>query len=291
MRLWIAKNSEIPVREQIVAQITLAVASGDLAVGAKIPSTAEVARRFKIHANTVARAYQELAELGWLEFRTGSGFFVRNPDAGPEGSIEKLVGRFLREARAYGFSAEEVHACVAKFVSNRRPERILLLEDDESLRDILITEIRAALGVRVDGIPTAHFDESSFDERAIVAALFDERPKLGVETECFFLNARSVAEALSSENRPADADLIAVASGWDKFLVIARTMLIAARIDSDSLIVRSTSDEGWRHGLDAATLIICDALTATNFHNDSRIREFRLISDDSLAELQNSIRP
>ena len=30
MKIWLTKNSEIPVREQIIAQITLGITSGDL---------------------------------------------------------------------------------------------------------------------------------------------------------------------------------------------------------------------------------------------------------------------
>ncbi|MBK7708143.1 MAG: GntR family transcriptional regulator [Acidobacteria bacterium] len=288
MKLWIAKKSEIPVRQQIVTQVTLGIASGELAVGDKLPSTSEIARRFTIHANTVSHAYQELADLGWLEFRKGSGFYVRETDGGNENSIEWLVARFLKEARELGFSDEEIRGCVSRFAVQRQPNRVLLLEDDEGFREILVAEIRDSLGIRVDGSPTLQFDGVG-DDRTVIAAMFDEKPKIGAETECVYLKARSVAEAMSVENRPSKSDLVAVVSGWDKFLWLARTMLVAAKIDAESLIIRSTGENGWRSGIDCASLVICDALTASYLPNDERIREFRLISDESIDELRESI--
>ena len=69
MRLWISKSSEVPIREQLVTQIVLGVVSNDLKVAERLPSTRELARRYKIHANTVSAAYGELARRGWVEFR------------------------------------------------------------------------------------------------------------------------------------------------------------------------------------------------------------------------------
>ena len=71
MKIWLSKNSEVPVREQIITQITLGIASGDLVVGTRLPSTSEIARRYKIHSNTVSNAYQILAEQLKAQFGIG----------------------------------------------------------------------------------------------------------------------------------------------------------------------------------------------------------------------------
>src|SRR5450631_31705 len=77
MRFWLARNSEVPIREQIVTQITLGILSGDLKPGERIPSLADLARRFKVHQNTISPAFRLLEKEGWLELRSGSGVFVR----------------------------------------------------------------------------------------------------------------------------------------------------------------------------------------------------------------------
>jgi DNA-binding transcriptional regulator YhcF (GntR family) len=64
MRLWIARTGSIPVREQLVAQLLLTILSGDLRAGQRLPSTRDLARRLKIHANTVSAAYSELEREG-----------------------------------------------------------------------------------------------------------------------------------------------------------------------------------------------------------------------------------
>jgi len=45
MRFWITKNSELPVREQLVRQVLLGILSEDLPSGHKLPSVRAVARR------------------------------------------------------------------------------------------------------------------------------------------------------------------------------------------------------------------------------------------------------
>ena len=77
MRFWISRKSEVPVREQLTAQIVLAITSGELEAGAKLASTRALARQLGIHANTASAAYRELASRGWLEQRKGSGVYVR----------------------------------------------------------------------------------------------------------------------------------------------------------------------------------------------------------------------
>src|SRR2546423_15042925 len=89
MRLWLSKSSEVPLREQLVTQIRLGIISGDLSTRQRLPSTRELARRFRIHANTVSAAYRELHRNGWVDFRKGSGGYVRedSPDQSKEGAL------------------------------------------------------------------------------------------------------------------------------------------------------------------------------------------------------------
>jgi len=104
VKLWLSKNSEVPIRDQLVAQITLGIASGDLPPGKRLPSTRELARRFKIHQNTVSSAYRELAAKGVVEFKKGSGVFIAKGKAhtGRSG-LDHLVRRFLEQALEEGF--------------------------------------------------------------------------------------------------------------------------------------------------------------------------------------------
>src|SRR5712664_1454509 len=77
MQLWFARGSEVTIREQLVTQVILGILSDDLAPGQRLPSTRELARRFKLHPNTASAGYRQLERERWLESRRGSGVFVR----------------------------------------------------------------------------------------------------------------------------------------------------------------------------------------------------------------------
>src|SRR5271163_758349 len=77
MRLWFAPSSEVPIYRQLVTQVVLAILSGDLRPGDRLPSTRELARRFGLHPNTISAGYRQLEKEGWTEGRHGSGVYVR----------------------------------------------------------------------------------------------------------------------------------------------------------------------------------------------------------------------
>ena len=292
MKIWLSKNSEVPVRDQLITQITIGILSGDLAVGDRLPSTREIARRFQIHANTVSSAYQKLADDGWLEFRKGSGFYIREADqanVSREIQLERLVHDLFKAARELGFSPRDVRERLTRRIAMRGPDRLLVIESDVKLRDIIVGEISGASSWDVAGISLSEFEGRYKNEPAFFAAMIDEKPKIEnlvpAEKTCIYLKARSVSDSMTGQTRPSAEDLIAVVSGWGKFLLMAKTILVAANIDPASLLVRQTDEAGWEKGLKSASMIICDSLTARNFPADPRVRPFRIVADESLAEI------
>ena len=292
MKIWLSKNSEVPVRDQLSTQIILGVVSGDLAVGERLPSTREIARRFGVHSNTVSHAYQLLVEQGWLEFHQGSGFYVCDgkPEA-LENSLDKIIAEFLQTAQRQGFSLSEIKTRLLQFFEIQPPENIFVVESDDDLRKILVEEIKQTTNFKVDAASFEDFQKNHHKANSVFVAMFDETAKirsvLSSNKICVFLKARSVAESMKDEKRPTNEDLIAVVSGWEQFLWMAKTMLIAAGIEPESLLIRSTKQPDWIKGLGSATMIICDCLAAENFQNDGRVRRFQLISDESLSELKH----
>ncbi len=76
MKIVVNKESEIPIRDQIIEQIGLQIASGTLKGKEKLPSIRALADRLGIHYSTVTAAYNHLAETGLLDVRQGSGVTV-----------------------------------------------------------------------------------------------------------------------------------------------------------------------------------------------------------------------
>src|SRR6266571_6595005 len=137
MRLWLAKSSEVPLREQLEAQVILGIVSNDLKPGQRLPSTRELARRYKIHSNTVSAAYRRLSQNGWVQFRKGSGVYVRESsiDQPLDSKIEldHLVSVFLRVAREKGFSIAEIQMGLRRWLSLQPPDHFLVIEPDPEL--------------------------------------------------------------------------------------------------------------------------------------------------------------
>src|SRR5258705_3068550 len=56
----IDKKNEVPLHQQITAQIEYLIATGSLKAGDSLPSVRTLARQLRIHHNTVSQAYKDL---------------------------------------------------------------------------------------------------------------------------------------------------------------------------------------------------------------------------------------
>ncbi len=301
MKFWLSKNSAVPLREQLATQIMLGIVSCDLQPGQKLPSTREMARRFQIHLNTVSAAYRDLAARGWVEFRKGSGIYVRPLPLDEENAAEsalhteheldKLVSDLLQAARARGFTPDEITARLARRLNAPLPDHFLIVEPDAELRRILIAEISEACEFPVRGARPEDCAKTKDLTRSMPVAMYRQaqaaRNALPAGMSCELIRARSVSETLRGEEVPPPPDaLIAVVSRWPEFLRWSRTILIAAGIDAAALSFHDARTKNWRRGLRASAFVITDAVTAAELPAGCTARVFRIISDASLAQLR-----
>lgn len=299
MRMWLSHSSEVPLREQLVTQIRLGVLSGDLAAGKKLPSTREMARRFRVHANTVSAAYRELHRSGLVEFRRGSGVYVRKLEGEGKlnGSVklDQLAAHFLRAARDSGFSLSDIRSSLSHCLNAQPPDHFLVIEPDIELRQILMAEIGAATGARVCGVGIDEVGEGPVLTGAAPVAMYSQAEAvqrvLPAGVECLFLHSTSVVERLKQEQSPAPEALVVVASRWSGFLKSAHAILIAAGLDPNALDLRDARRTDWKKGLRSAELVITDSLMASQLPAKCAVRIFRVISDTSVAELRALVQP
>jgi GntR family transcriptional regulator len=103
-----------PLYAQIEQGLRGAIATGRLPAGTQLPTVRQLAVELSVNANTVARVYAELERAGVLVTQRGVGTFVAasQPGAtqrrGREGELRTLAQRFIDEAAARGFSADDV---------------------------------------------------------------------------------------------------------------------------------------------------------------------------------------
>lgn len=81
MKFSLDAESPTPPFEQVRAQVIAAIDDGSLVAGTRLPPVRTLATELNLAANTVARAYRELEEAGYVETRGRAGTIVRGGDA------------------------------------------------------------------------------------------------------------------------------------------------------------------------------------------------------------------
>lgn len=294
MRLWFSSASEVPIYRQLVTQVSLAVLSGDLKTGDRLPSTRELARRFSIHPNTVSAGYRQLEHDGWVEYRHGSGVYIKGDAAQPstpEQILDQHIAAFFKAVRELRLPAAAIRQRVAEWIASPPPDHFLLVDPDPDAREILLTEIRKLTKWPAEGISI----DDAANPAASLAAISLCLPRmtklvratLPAGIELITLQIRSANKWLDPELPSLKGRLIGVVSAWADFREIARTMLAAAGVDPDLLVVRNPRRPRWQRGLDQTGAIICDQHTAEarDLPKAPRIFIFSLLADAARVEL------
>jgi len=112
MSFVIDPSSAVPPFEQLRTGLVDAVASGELAAGARLPTVRRLAEDLGVAPGTVARAYRELEASGIIETRGRNGTFVAF-DADPaRQQLQRAAAAFAAQVRDLHLDAEEALAVV-----------------------------------------------------------------------------------------------------------------------------------------------------------------------------------
>ena len=104
---------DIPPYQQIVEQIRGLIQRGDLPAGTALPTVRQLAGDLNVAPNTVARAYTELQEEGWLvsEGRRGTHVAPKRPDRDRQArsnTLRESVEQFVASLVGRGYSRSEI---------------------------------------------------------------------------------------------------------------------------------------------------------------------------------------
>lgn len=126
--LQINPSDPTPLYAQLDRAIRLGISIGRLPPETQLPTVRQLAVDLCINCNTVAKVYRDLERAGILETRRGIGTFIKAPapQAMAEGERDRLLtvlaDRFLAEAAAMGFNAEQLSAHLANRLRKGRKD-------------------------------------------------------------------------------------------------------------------------------------------------------------------------
>lgn len=285
------------MRAQLGLQIEVAIVTGQLQPGKKLPSVRELARRLGLHHNTVAAAYGDLTERGLVEARRGSGLYVskRNTPATPEEATEldELIASFLELARARGFSTPAIREAVQVWLAQQPPDHVLIVEPAPDVRMILQREIAAALPCRVEAVGMEAFDDPHVLDAALVVTSFYHsaalRERLGAKHPIVTISFNPGYVELDKLKQLPVGAMLGIVSISPILLTTVGTVI--ASIRGEDVLVRPVplaDEEEWRKLARTADAMVCDTMSSERVapHTRHRLRVIRLVPDSTLEQLR-----
>jgi len=115
-----------PLYAQLAERLRAAIATGDLAPGALLPSVRQLATRLRLNPGTVVQAYRELETSGLVELRQGSGTYVRELTRARRSAEQAAVANglardMLARAAGLGLSGEDLLTALRNAIREDRP--------------------------------------------------------------------------------------------------------------------------------------------------------------------------
>ena len=120
----IDSRDPLPIYAQLDRGIRVAIATGKLRPGERLPTVRQLAVELRINANPVAKVYLSLEREGVLATKRGVGTFIAEVQSRAtqtshrDKQLKSITERFLTEATALGLTPREI----AKYVSQRIKE-------------------------------------------------------------------------------------------------------------------------------------------------------------------------
>jgi hypothetical protein len=261
-----------------------------------LPSVRDLARRIRVHPNTVSAAYQDLAARGWVKPKAGSGVFVCDiKDRAKGEGIDAFVRAWIEEGLSRGFSFEAVSAAFEDVRKQLRtqgePRRLLVVHPDRNLARILAAEIQEAVNGAVSYAGVEDAPQAMEFETCLLltttsgaGAVSQLRPE-GHQ----LIPLKSMEELLAGLVRPTPPVLIGLVSHSETILKWAALLIPALGLTGSDLIQRNPEQSNWRRGLAACDLIVADLLAAGELPKNVRPIVIRLVADSFLQEARKLV--
>lgn len=163
MQIHIDKQSEVPARDQLRQQIIFLIGTGQLSIGTELPSVRQLARRLKVHHNTISHVYSQLTRDGWLIKKRGSRLVVGQTTKSrieDFADLDDLIDRAIRLARSHGYSLQQLTARVRARLLVEPSDHLLLVAPERDLAELIRAEIGEAVGHEPDACSTSMLQQN-----------------------------------------------------------------------------------------------------------------------------------
>ena len=299
MEIVLNRDSGVAIRDQLLTQLELRILDGTLKPGQRLPSVRALARRLKIHANTVSAAYQDLKHAGHARLQRGSGVFVRDAgswDPGDARGLDEMIRLTLHLALRKGWSAAEIRKAVERWLAAAPPDRIVVVDATAGMAALLAHELEQRLGTTVSFCTLAELKrdpEQLAGGLALVLPFYVQAlrrvaPGVGLAVLHMQLSADDRQALLAL---PAGAIVLVVASS-PELLPFAQVVFKGLRGDEILLETRLLSEpREWKRVLRAADLVLADAIATPHVRKEKprKLREVRMIPESTLSRLTQAL--
>lgn len=304
MELTIQRDTAISIHQQLVTQISLYIASGMVPEGTKLPSIRALSQKLNIHYNTCLGVYQQLAQMGLVDIRQGSGVVVskialEHPShAWESAELQHMARYFVKLVLQKGYALPEVQSALeAAYQQARQASRnVVFVDAHADILTVFQAELEAFLGKPV---ATQVF---KFDENFVPAAetlylvsryhyrMFRER-FLGHEDALLVIDVGQVHPEIAQIKSLKPGSYVAVVSHSQIILEIAESMITGLR-GQDLLIRPVLYQEGLgeiQQAAQHAQLILCDFLVAQTLNETIKkpVRTIRVIPDEAIETIKS----
>ena len=280
MKVFVNRESGVPIHDQLVAQVGQLVACGALSPGERLPSIRGLAARLGVHHLTVLSAYRELAERGVLVIREGSGVRVSefSKDGGPraELALAAMAAYFVAQARAAGHGDDAVLTACREALAPPAVTRLVVVNPHPDLQELYAHELSAMVKLPITGLKPEEVEArgaAAFADACLLTSTNFAAPltrALG-PTRALVVFRLAPTDGLLARVRalPADA-LVAVVSRSERFVFLFR-QLLASVLPQDRLDGAELSEAKRARGLlNTAALVLTDAASEPEVRRAAR---------------------
>ena len=175
-----SQTSGVPIYKQIVEQVEFMIEAGQLVDGDQLPSSRMLAHNLSINRNTVARAYQDLRDRGFVDSRRRLGMVVvgaalARDRASARERARTILQEATRECVTLGLTPDEISSLAYHFGlhAEELELKLVFVECNEERARYFANELTERLGVKVKPLVLGEFGaEEAFDVDLVLTTFF-----------------------------------------------------------------------------------------------------------------------